>query len=165
MTIHIETEARCLQSMTVPELRRRYAEVYGEETRVGSKPFLIKKILWRLQCLELGDISERARQRAREIANDADLRLRVPQGFQQQDPAKVRRMEEHPIKFKHDPRTPIVGHILTRIYKNQRVEVTVEIDGFTYNGRKYASLSAIASEVTGCHQNGFRFFRLTGGAA
>ncbi len=38
-------------------------------------------------------------------------------------------------------------------------------DGFTWNGRSYRSLSAIAREITGAHWSGPRFFGLTGKAA
>ena len=34
-------------------------------------------------------------------------------------------------------------------------------DGFEYEGQKFASLSAIASLVTGTRWNGFAFFRVT----
>ncbi len=35
-------------------------------------------------------------------------------------------------------------------------------EGFTWNGRSYRSLSAIAREITGAHWSGPRFFGLTG---
>jgi hypothetical protein len=37
--------------------------------------WLVKRIAWRMQALAEGDLSERARRRAAELANDADLRL------------------------------------------------------------------------------------------
>jgi hypothetical protein len=33
--------------------------------------------------------------------------------------------------------------------------------GFSWQGKTYASLSAIAKEITGTHWNGWRFFGLT----
>ncbi len=36
--------------MTVRELRTRSAEVFGEQTKAGKKPWLIKRIAWRLLC-------------------------------------------------------------------------------------------------------------------
>jgi hypothetical protein len=39
-------------------------------------------------------------------------------------------------------------------------EVEVQEDGFVYAGRRYASLSKIASEITGTRWNGPRFFGL-----
>src|SRR5262249_26372487 len=71
-------EITALERLTVPELRGRYAELFGEATRVGHKVWLLKRIAWRLQALAEGDLSERARQRALELANDADLRVLAP---------------------------------------------------------------------------------------
>ena len=60
------------------ELRTRYAEVFGETTQAGHRTWLTKRIAWRLQALAEGDLSGRARRRAAELANDADLRLAPP---------------------------------------------------------------------------------------
>ena len=78
MAIDVNVAERILEQMTVPQLKQRYAKVYGEETRTHHKVLLIKRILWRMQALREGDLSERARQRARELANDADLRRSPP---------------------------------------------------------------------------------------
>ena len=78
MTVNVAREAAALQRLTVPQLRERYAEVYHETTNAGNRAWLVKRILWRLQALAEGDLSERARQRAQELANDADLRLNPP---------------------------------------------------------------------------------------
>src|SRR5438132_6127556 len=78
MTQNIDHEIASLQAMTGAKLRVRYAEVFGEPTRAGHKTWLVKRIAWRLQALAEGDLSERARQRAHELANDADLRLSPP---------------------------------------------------------------------------------------
>jgi hypothetical protein len=67
-----------LRRMTVTELRRKYAEVFGEQTRSYHKDFLVRRIAWRMQANTEGGLPERARQRALEIANDADLRTRAP---------------------------------------------------------------------------------------
>jgi len=159
MPVNVQKEERRLKGMTVPELRVEYAELYGEATQSTSKPFLIKRILWRLQCNEYGDISERARKRALEIANDADLRLRAPAHM----PGEIKEKAPPAPKRQHDPRLPSVGTILARKYKGALVEVSIEMEGFRYKGKLFPSLSAIAKEVTGSHWNGFRFFGLTEG--
>lgn len=159
MPVNVKKEERRLKGMTVPELRVEYAKLYGESTQSTSKPFLIKRILWRLQCNESGDISERARQRALEIANDADLRLRAPVHMPGEKKEK-----SPPVPKRHqDPRLPSVGTTLARKYKGASVEVSIEMEGFRYNGKLFPSLSAIVKEVTGGHWNGFRFFGLTEG--
>jgi hypothetical protein len=42
---------------------------------------VFRRVAWRLQARAEGDLSERARQRAAELADDADLRLRAPRQF------------------------------------------------------------------------------------
>ena len=64
--------------MTPKELRAKYEEVFEEACRSGHKQWLVKRIIWRLQANAFGDLSERARRRAEELANDADLRLKAP---------------------------------------------------------------------------------------
>ena len=69
MALNIGKEMTALKRMTVPELRRKYAAVFGEDTMSRHKEFLIRRIVWRIQVNEEGGLSERARQRARELAD------------------------------------------------------------------------------------------------
>ena len=154
----IEREVSKLQRLPVPKLRERYAEAFGEATRTANKAWLVKRIAWRLQAMEEGDLSERARRRAEELANDADLRLNPPK-------PRVAEAEADSLPATADPRLPPVGSIITRPYKGDVVRVRVLGDGFEYAGETYASLSAVAKAVTGSHCNGFLFFKLTAGAA
>jgi len=80
MPTDVGPQVAALEHMTVAELRARYAEVFGETTQAGHKTWLAKRIAWRLQALAEGDLSERARRRAAELASDADLRLAPPKG-------------------------------------------------------------------------------------
>lgn len=79
MSINVGKEVAALQRMTVKELRSKYAEVFGDETRTGNKAWLVKRIAWRLQATAEGGLSERVRQRAEELANCADIRMTPPQ--------------------------------------------------------------------------------------
>src|SRR6185437_7542790 len=63
------------------DLRKRYRELFGEETECRHREHLFRRVAWRLQALAEGDLSERARQRATNIARDADLRINAPQNF------------------------------------------------------------------------------------
>ena len=67
-----------LKRLNVPALRAKYLSLFGEETRTHNKSWLLKRLAWRLQALAEGDLSDRARQRAAELACDADLRLTPP---------------------------------------------------------------------------------------
>lgn len=83
-------EIQGLARMTVGELREKYLDVFGEETRSYHKEFLRKRIAWRIQVLAEGDLTERARRRAEELADDADLRIRTPRDPVKSGSAEVR---------------------------------------------------------------------------
>ena len=52
------------------------------------------------------------------------------------------------------------GARLVREWNGRTHTVTVEEEGFSYAGRNYCSLSAIAREITGARWSGPRFFGL-----
>ena len=52
------------------------------------------------------------------------------------------------------------GTRLVRVWKDMRHEVIVTETGFLWRGRSWASLSAIAREITGGRRNGPAFFGL-----
>lgn len=161
MTLSLDEELDSLKQMTVPQLQRKYAEVFGESTRAHNKPFLWKRIAWRLQVKAEGDISERARRRAEELAREEDIRVRPPKGaFASESPAAKARTVVLPFKPKRDARLPAPGTLLGRIYQGKRVEVEVLEKGFRYKGRNYPTLTAVAQEITGTHWNGYEFFGL-----
>lgn len=165
MTIDIDREVAHLQSLSGHELRQRYEQVYGESTTRANKTWLIRRIAWRLQALAQGDLSQRARQRAAELANDADLRWLPPRAGQAPTRSQPRTISAAlpppaaaPVRT--DERLPAPGSIITRHYKGTIHHVTVHEHGFEYSGRMFTSLSAVAETITGSHCSGFFFFRL-----
>src|SRR5262249_37352382 len=156
MALNVSHENAALQQLGVKQLRARYAEVYGETTPAANKPWLIRRILWRLQALAEGDLSQRARRRAAELANDADLRLLPLRAPAAPAPQAV----TPPAPAPKDPRLPPPGTVLARPYRGETLQVRVLDDGFEFRGRVYPSLSAVAKAATGSHCNGFLFFRL-----
>src|ERR1700677_270729 len=70
-----------LQDLRIPALRKRYLELFGEESKSSNNQYLLRRLAYRLQANEEGDLSERARRRAAEIADDRDLRVRAPGDF------------------------------------------------------------------------------------
>jgi hypothetical protein len=163
MSVNVGKEVAALQRMTIKQLKERYAEVFGEATNAANKAWLIKRVAWRLQALAEGDLPERARRRAAELANDADLRLSPPKikpAPAACTPAEAGRTLTGTLADQADGRLPLPGTILTREYKGVVVQVQVLPNGFEYAGEVFKSLSAVAKAVTGQHVNGFAFFRL-----
>lgn len=162
MDASVYQQVQALSRMSIGELREKYLDVFGEETRAHHKDFLRKRIAWRLQALAEGDLSERARRRAEEIANDADLRIRTPR-----DPVRPGLMEVRErsvtgrLRQPSDPRLPLPGTLLVREFRGRDIVVEVLDSGFEYDGRRFKSLSAVAREATGGKWNGYLFFGLT----
>ena len=183
MSVNVERELVRLEMMSVSQLRGRYAELFGEPTRGRHRQSLIRRILWRLQALEEGDLSQRAQKRAAELANDADLRLQPPRHTTRRAPvdgeghrpssearlgSRSGRLPAAPDKQlvwggtgRRKTALPAPGTVLTRPYKGRLIEVTVLEEGFAYQGEQFATLSGVAKRITGSHWNGFHFFGLT----
>src|SRR5438132_8099455 len=142
------------------DLRKKYQKVFHEETRCHHREHLFRRIAWRLQALAEGDLSESARLRAQQIAQDGDLRINAPRSFFTVGSERVHtaggRNGREP-----DRRLPLPGALLTRKWKGKTVLVEVLAKGFRYENRHYSSLSAIATAITGTRWNGLAFFGLT----
>ena len=158
MHVNVTKEVAALRKMTMRELRARYAEAFNEETRANNKSWLVKRIIWRLQANAEGDLSERARRRAIELANDSDLRLSPPKPKDVAPSGERVRIAALPIG--REDRLPPPGSVITRVYKGEALQVKVLPRGFEFEGETFTSLSAVAKAVTGTHCNGFLFFKL-----
>lgn len=147
-----------LNDMTVDQLRAKYEDVFGEECRSRHKRYLVRRIAWRLQVNDEGGLSVEGRQRARELAMNADVRVTPPREAVVAKLRRVPRLEDGYTDW--DPRLPPPGNYLERMHGGQMIRVLVLTEGFEYEGKRYRSLTAIAKVVTGCSYNGFTFFRL-----
>jgi hypothetical protein len=161
MDVAVLMEIESLRRVSMAGLREKYQEVFREETRCRHREHLFRRIAWRLQALAEGDLSDRARGRAHEIARDADLRMLAPRDFLTVagDPVQTVRAERN--GRAQDRRLPLPGTVLSRKWKGRTILVEVLAKGFRYENQPYSSLSAIAVAITGTRWNGLAFFGLT----
>lgn len=156
----LQAEIEGLHHLTTGQLKDRYRELFREESRSNHKQFLVRRIAWRIQANALGGLSERARQRALAIADDADLRIRAPKKFLR-SPVDQMRTAEARVDPGLDPRLPLPGTPLIRRYQGKDIVVHVRHDGsFECDGRIFSSLSAAVTQATGTRWNGFAFYNL-----
>lgn len=148
-----EIEWRELERSRISDLRVRYQQLFGEQSKSSNKQYLMRRIAWRMQAVSAGGLSERARARIAEIADDADFRTRAPKGF-------AERAAWASGRSGRDWRIPNAGTVLTRKLNGRQIVVKVLKDGFEFESRHYKSLSAVAREVTGTRWNGLLFFGL-----
>ena len=168
MAIDVDQELSVLKNVRTADLREKYAQLHGEQSRSGNREYLIKRIIWRLQAIDQGDLAVRAQQiriqgRAMDLARDADLRLLAPG-----EPLRLslqRRQPPQRTAAQAGRRAPMPGTVLSRKYRGRTIQVRVLEKGFEYEGQPFRSLSAIAHAVTGSHWNGWLFFGLTATAS
>ena len=151
----ISEQLVALGKMTVDELAEKYREVFGVPTRTRNKPYLQKRVAWRIQELAEGGLSERALAKIEELAPLAPARWRPERlsGGARLAPSGA------PVPARsRDTRLPTSGSVLVRFYKGVEHRVTVLAEGFEYSGERHQSLSKIAKKITGTQWNGHLFF-------
>jgi hypothetical protein len=127
-----------LLKMKPTELRARWREVYRSVAPDIGPDLLRRGIAYRLQERGQGSLTSSTR---REIERQIK---RLRRG----DEASVRAPSLKP------------GTRLVRSWRGRMHQVLVWEDGFEFDGRRYGSLTQIASDITGAHWSGPRFFGL-----
>lgn len=143
-----------LKKKPLADIQAKYKELFGQEPLSSNKVFLWRKIAYRIQEIEYGDISAETQSKIQELIKKYDpvnnTSVRPDSGSEQANKKKVNR----------DRRLPIPGTVITKEYKGKTFELKILDSGFEYSNKAYKSLSAIAKEITGAHWNGYLFFNL-----
>lgn len=127
-----------LQRMSFEELRTAWREVLKSAPPVSlNRGQLIARIAYRIQEEAFGELPPQARARMEQIAGSPSTNATT-----------------------RSPDRLSAGTRLVREWQGERKEVTVLSAGFEYAGKRYRSLSAIATEITGTKWNGPDFFGL-----
>lgn len=145
-----------LKEKSLDELQTKYKELFpDQETPSNNKVYLWRRIAYRLQELEYGGISVETKDKI-----DQFIQYYDPVNNQALRPDDATRKPHRRSKLERDKRLPIPGTVIVKNYKGTNLEVKVLDAGFEYNNKIYKTLSAIATEVTGLHWNGYSFFNL-----
>ena len=138
-----------LQTLTHEELQQRWRELYeAPPPRVWNRPFLLRRLAYRIQELAFGGLPEDARQELERIA--------------EQDAKAHSSRKKMVVSSRGKGGLPVVGTRLLRRWQGRDYEVVVNLGGYEYDGARYGSLSAIAEKITGTHWNGRAFFGIKG---
>jgi hypothetical protein len=142
--IDIEAELLRLSQMTIFELRGEWRRRHRAPPPMRlSRDLLVRGITHRLQERSLGGLSPA-------------LLLKMDKLYAQAEAKDAKRSA---------PRISLKpGARLVRQWRGVTHTVLVQTDGFEWSGRRYASLSIIAREITGARWSGPRFFGLPKGA-
>ena len=144
-----------LRRLCASELQAEWLRLYGEPAPNRNTQFLFRRLAWRIQELQNGGLSDRARQRLDELA---------PEGFTPARPSIVAAPAANPASpaertcSRRDPRLPSPGSVISKVYKGRELRVVIREDGLELDGQMYASATALAKAVTGSKSINGRLF-------
>lgn len=150
------TQISKLRSADLKGLQDAYKQAFGKSSRSRNREWLFKVIAKKIQDNEEPESAKRPVPLAQLVAKYAKSAKNKPKSAKREKKSKSK---VKPVGGR-DPRLPKVGAALQREYKGKKLHVTVEADGFTFSGKSYKSLSALAKHITGQIINGFAFFGL-----
>ncbi len=138
MTISVTRQVVELEYKTAAELREIYNNLFPDSTANSNagKEHLIHKIAYRLQELAYGGLDDSTKAALESAAKNKNIFVK----------ARRERL--------------VAGTKICKEHQGIMHHVEVTKDGFEYNGKKWKSLSAIATFITGTKWNGPRFFNM-----
>lgn len=148
------TQISKLRSADLKGLQDAYQRAFGKSSKSRNRDWLFKVVAKKIQNNEEPESAKKPVKLAQLVAKYSKNKTKSAKR------EKLSRTKVKPVGGR-DPRLPKVGTALEREYKGKKLKVTVEADGFTFGGKSYKSLSALAQHITGAKAvNGFLFFQL-----
>lgn len=129
----LANEVEALRRLDLEALRKEWRGRFGEPPSLRSADLLRLMLAWRMQAAVFGGLDRETRRQ-----------------LSRRGPVLAEGLNLGP------------GAVLRRQWRGRTVEVTVEADGFRWEGNHYPSLSAAATAIAGTRWNGPRFFGLRG---
>ena len=130
-----------LATTSTPELKAQWRELFQTDPPGFNRQYLVSRLASRIQELAYGGLSANTGARLEAMAEDGQ--------YVDRETAKKRIKER-----------PVTGTQLIRVWQGVEHVVTVQEDGFEYQGHQFKSLSAVARAITGTRWNGLVFFGL-----
>jgi hypothetical protein len=136
----LENRLVALAKLDLAALRWAWREANGRDAPAGlSREFLLRYLCHRLQTQSFGDLDGKTKRNLDRLA-DGDLSV---------------------IAASIGPGMNLrPGTLLVREYKDEMHRVTVLAEGYSWRGKTYPTLSAVARAITGANWNGYVFFGL-----
>ena len=143
MSIPLDAELVRLAHMKPPELRAKWRDVYRAPAPDIGPDLLRRGVAYKLQERGQGSLATSTRREIERL---------------------IKQLAKGDVALNSAPSLK-AGTRLVRSWRGKVHQVLVLDDGFEFEGRRYGSLSQIASDITGAHWSGPRFFGLLSKAA
>ncbi len=158
------TQISRLRTLDLKGLQEAYEKAFGKKSKSRNREWLFKTVARKLQN---GEEPESANKPVALPTLVAKYEKKGRSKNKTKTAAREKKPGEKKSKSRvkpvggRDPRLPRQGTTIEREYKGKKLHITVEQDGFTFSGKSYKSLSALAAHITGAKAiNGYLFFQL-----
>ena len=136
---HVLGRLAALKTAPAAELQAQWRDLFGKEAPPHNRTFLQSRLAYRIQELAYGGLKPETLRRLEALGEQLDGGNPVLRRIRVDD-------------------KPVTGTKLVRHHQGVEHAVTVLADGYSWEGRPYKSLSAIARAITGTRWNGWTFF-------
>jgi hypothetical protein len=140
MSDPVLAQLAALKTAPIGALRQKWRDLFGREPPLYNRRYLESRLAYRIQELAYGGLKPGTIERLEALADELEGK-----GGRRRQSIESR---------------PIAGTRLIREWKGVEHCVTVRSEDFEYQGRPFASLSAVARTITGTRWNGLVFFGL-----
>ena len=154
----VDAEFEALEGLGLEELRLQWRNRWGRLAPAHlSRTLLFRLMAYRIQADAFGDLD---RQTAKVLDRLAVARTedRTSDATQAVDASNPSTPSPSKTRGSVSPLVLKPGALLTREWQGRIERVMALDEGFAWNGKTYASLSAVAFAITGVKWNGHRFF-------
>jgi hypothetical protein len=134
----IKEELKQLEAVPMPELKKIWRQYFRHSPVRFQREYMIRRIAHQMQVKEYGGLPKTILNRLQRLAEEGQEKIRE--------------------QYKLAP-----GTKLMREYKGERLYVTILESGFEFKGKRYQSLTGIATELMGSRTSGPKFFGIIGG--
>lgn len=134
----VTSKLAALELLSMEELKPLWRKYFNNDPMRFQRDYMVRRIAYQIQSRAYGGLPKAVRNKLKRLAEDGQETVR--------EQVQV---------------TP--GTRLMREYKGERIHVAVLGDGFEFKGKRYKSLTAIATELMGSRTSGPKFFGLLRG--
>lgn len=138
MDAKVTSKLAALELLTMEELKPQWRKYFDNDPVRFQRDYMVRRIAYQIQARAYGGLPKTIRNKLKRLAEDGQATVRE-------------QVQAQP------------GTRLMREYKGERIHVAVLEDGFEFKGKRYKSLTAIATELMGSRTSGPKFFGLLRG--
>jgi len=138
MTDDIRRKLAALELVEMSELKTLWAKYFDREPVRFQREYMVRRLAYKMQVQAYGGLPKTIRNKLQRLAEQGQETVREQFNL-------------------------TAGTRLIREYKGERICISVLEDGFEFKGKRYQSLTAIATELMGSRTSGPKFFGLLRG--